>query len=111
MSVSLMDFAFLPDPHTPQYLLPLHLRRGDNSREELYRRAALRAAIQTLSQKQRQALHMRYDLGLSYRELAARLGISRSAAEKRVKRSQESLKTLIEMCVLVQKEVSKKDCV
>jgi len=109
MSINLTEFEQHPDPDTPQFLLPLHLRAGNNSREELCRREALRLAFGYLSQKQRQALHMRYDLGMSFRKLSAELGISRSAAAKRVKRSQETLKTLVELCVLVEKEVGKKD--
>ena len=110
MDLSFCELNLYPDPSTPEYLLPCHLRRGDNSREELCRLVALRLAVGQLSQKQRQALHMRYNLGLSFRSLSAELGISRSAAEKRVKRSQETLKTMIELCVLVQKELNKKGC-
>ena len=106
--MSFGELDFYPDPSTPEYLLPGHLRRGDNSREELCRRVALRLAVGQLSQKQRQALHMRYNLGLSFRGLAAELGVSRSAAEKRIRRSQETLRTMIELCVLVQKELGKK---
>ena len=94
--MNLFDFEQRPDPGTPQHLLPPHLRGSDNSREEICRRAALRHALGLLSDKQRQALHMRYDLGLSFRVLSEELGISRSAAAKRVKRSQDTLKTLTE---------------
>ena len=108
-NLSFSDLDIYPDPGTPDYLLPNHLRRGDNSREELCRKVALRLATQHLSQKQREALHMRYGLGLSFRKLSAELGISRSAAEKRIKRSQETLRLMIELCVLVQREMSKKE--
>lgn len=107
--LSFSDLDIYPDPNTPEYLLPGHLRRGDNSREELCRKVALRLATRHLSQKQREALHMRYGLGLSFRKLSEELGISRSAAEKRIKRSQETLKMLIELCMLVQKEMGKKE--
>ena len=108
-NLSLSDLDIYPDPNTPEYLLPHHLRRGDNSREELCRKVALRLATQQLSQKQREALHMRYGLGLSFRRLSAELGISRTAAEKRIKRSQEALRAMVELCVLVQKELGKKE--
>ena len=107
-NLSFADLDLYPDPSTPEYLLPSHLRRGDNSREELCRRAALRLALGQLSEKQREALHMRYNLGLSFRGLADQLGISCSAAETRIKRSQETLRIMIELCVLVQKELGKK---
>ena len=106
-NLSFCELDLYPDPHTPEYLLPYHLRRGDNSREELCRRVALRLAIGHLSEEQRQALHMRYNLGLSFRSLAAELGISRGTAENRVKRSQKTLKAMIELCVLVQNELGK----
>ena len=104
-----IDLEQRPDPGTPQHLLPFHLRGSDNSREELCRRTALRHAIGLLNHKQRQALHMRYDLGLSFSALSQELGISRSAASKRIKRSQETLKTLVELCVNVQKELNLND--
>ena len=107
-SVSLFDLELYPDPNTPEYLLPDHLRRGDNSREELCRRVALRLALEQLTEKQREALHMRYSLGLSFRGLAAQLGISRSAAESRVRRAQETLQVMIEHAVQVQKEMGRK---
>ncbi|MCL2856496.1 MAG: sigma-70 family RNA polymerase sigma factor [Oscillospiraceae bacterium] len=107
-NTSFGELDFYPDPSTPEYLLPRHLRRDDNGREELCRRVALRVAMTRLSEKQREALHMRYNLGLSFRKLSAELGISRSAVEKRLKRSQESLKAMIELCVLVQKEMGNK---
>ena len=108
-NLSFSGLDFYPDPGTPEYLLPGYMRRGDNSREELCRRVALRLALEQLSVKQREALHMRYSLGLSFRGVATRLGISRSAAENRVRRSQETLRAMIELCVLVQKELSKKE--
>lgn len=106
-NLSFCELDLYPDPHTPEYLLPYYLRRGDSSREELCRRVALRLAVGQLSEEQRQVLHMRYNLGLSFRGLAAELGISRGTAENRVKRSQETLKTMVELCVLVQKELGK----
>ena len=108
-NLSFSDLDIYPDPNTPKDLLPGHLRRGDNSREELCRKVALRLASGYLSQKQLEALHMRYTMGMSFRKMSAALGISRSAAEKRIKRSQETLKTLIELCMLVQKEMGKKE--
>ena len=109
MPVNFSELERYPDPQTPQHLLPLHMRGDNNSREELCRREALRQAVRFLSPKQREALHMRYELGMNFSRLSAELGISRSAAAKRVRRSQEALKPLIELCVLVQKEMMKKD--
>ena len=108
-NLSLYDLELYPDPNTPDCLLPAHLRCGDNSREERCRKVALRLALGQLSEKQREALHMRYTLGLSFRMLAAELGVSRSAAETRVKRAQDTLRTLIEHAVLVQREMGRKD--
>ena len=98
-----------PDPRTPLDMLPVHMRGTDNSREERCRRTALRHATELLSLKQRQALHMRYDLGMSFRSISEELGISRSAAAKRIKRSLEILHSLIELCLLVQREVGPDD--
>ena len=103
------ELELCADPSTPQYLLPPHLRGGDNSREELCRRTALRLAMNTLDQKQRQALHLRYDLGMSFRSLAKELGISRTAAQNRVANSQQTLKALIELCVHVHRELASKE--
>ena len=104
-----IDFAELdqrPDPSTPPELLPPHLRKESrNRREERCRRAALRHGTRLLSPKQQEALHMRYTLGMSFRHLSAELGISRTAAERRIKRSKEQLKNIVELCMLVEKEL------
>jgi len=109
MPVNLIPLEQRPDPRTPQHLLPVHLRGSDNSRENLCCRTALRYAIELLSKKQRQVLHMRYNLGMSFRAISEELGISRSAAAKRIKRSQETLKSLIELCLLVQRDLNLDD--
>ena len=109
MAMNFFELELHSDPSTPQHMLPKHLRSGDNSREELCRKIALRLAQDQLSQKQKQALHMRYDLRMSLRELSSELGISRTAAEKRIKRSIDTLKTMVELCVLVQKELNTRD--
>ena len=38
MSVSICELEYTPDPNTPQWMLPRHMRRGDNSCEEACRR-------------------------------------------------------------------------
>ena len=104
--VSLDELDLRADPATPQEMLPPHLREKAGRRELLCRKAALRHGMGMLSQKERQALHMRYDLGMNFRTLSNELGVSQSAAQRRVARSQETLKTFIELCLRVEKELS-----
>ena len=107
MFTTLFEIEWMPDPNTPQNLLPSHLRAGDNRREDTCRKIALRHGIRLLTTKQRQALEMRYNRGLSFRGLATELGISRTAAEKRVKNGQEALRELIEFSLTVQRETAR----
>ncbi|MCL2579305.1 MAG: hypothetical protein FWE32_04660 [Oscillospiraceae bacterium] len=106
--VSFYELDQRPDPRTPFEMLPPHLRQESvERREEKCRRLALRYGMRMLSQKQREALHMRYSLGMSFRDLAAELGISRSAAARRVRRSHDELKSFIECCMLIDNELGK----
>ena len=103
--VSFDELARRPDPATPQDMLPPHLREAATRREALCRKAALRHSMGMLSRKQREVLHMRYNLGMSFRTLSDKLGVSRSAAQRRVIRSQEALKAFVELCLRVEEEL------
>lgn len=60
------------------------------------RARAVRAALAQLKPSEREALVLRYDAGLDYREIAAACGIDEAAARKRASRGLEHLRSLIE---------------
>lgn len=52
----------------------------------------LQEAMQTLSESDRQMFELRYGIGLSYREIAQRMGLNEEAVRKRITRALSRLK-------------------
>ena len=59
------------------------------------RAGAIRAALETLKPSERDALLLRYQAGLSYREIGQACGIEETTARKRASRGLERLRTIV----------------
>ncbi|MCS7272789.1 MAG: RNA polymerase sigma factor [Fimbriimonadales bacterium] len=81
-----------------QEVLSLGLEAEDNtdahpfSEEEMLLSFVVQEAMQTLSECERQMFELRYGVGLSYREIAQRMGIHEEAVRKRITRALSRLK-------------------
>jgi len=106
--IDMRDLTLLPDPDTDQRLLPDYLCRAENNEEMACYKLALRLAMeQFLAEDQRQIIHMRFWLGMSMAEIGSELGLSRSAATKRVTAVLAILRERVGFCVEVYNALTK----
>lgn len=75
---------------------PSRMEEAEEAAERAERGARLRAALEKLRRNYREILHLKYEAGLSYDELADTLGTSVANVEKRLYRARQALQKQME---------------